>query len=137
MCGVPTPTLTMRGPSGIIAPMQFSIAAIPRAIYNTTLELIFPRFCPICGIGIESHNKYPLCETCRKDIRQNARIFPEIPAGDDGRHFDISYSVALYEGIIRECIHKFKYNGNLGLEVLFTDLITGFAEKYMAIHDFD
>lgn len=116
--------------------MQFSITAIPRAIYNTTLELIFPRFCPICGTGIGSSDKYPLCETCRKDIKQNTRIFPEAPRGDEC-HFDRSYSVALYEGTIRECMHKFKYNGLLSLEALFADLMAGFAEKYMTISDFD
>jgi len=136
VCCVPMPTLTKRRVSGIISPMQFSITAIPKAIYNTTLELIFPRFCPICGTGIESSDKYPLCETCRKDIRQNGRIFPESPK-DGECHFDISYSVALYEGTIRECIHKFKYNGSLGMEALFADLMTSFAEKYMTINDFD
>lgn len=116
--------------------MQFSITAIPKAIYSTTLELIFPRFCPICGAGIESSGKYPLCEICRKNIRQNTRVFPENPK-DDEYCFDKLHSVALYDGAIRECIHKFKYNGNLGMEALFRDIMTCFAEKYMAVNDFN
>lgn len=116
--------------------MQFSITAISKAIYNTTLELIFPRFCPICGIGIESFDKYPLCETCRKSVRQNARIFPESPNTGEC-YFDRLHSVTLYEGTIRECIHKFKYSGNFGMEALFRDMMTGFAEEHIRINDFN
>ena len=129
-------TLTKRRASGIILPMQFSITAIPRAIYNTTLELIYPRFCPICGSGIESSNKLPLCEACRKEIKHGA---PAHSASfEKGRcYFEGSHSVAAYEGVMRECIHKFKYNGSLALEALFRDLLIDFAEKYMDIKRFD
>lgn len=116
--------------------MQFSIAAIPRAVYNTALELIFPRFCLVCGTGIESSDKYPLCARCRADIRQSGPIFTQ--SSKDGKcHFEGFYSVALYDSTIRECIHKFKYSGKLSLETLFADLMTGFAEKYIGINDFD
>jgi competence protein ComFC len=116
--------------------MQFSIATLPKAIINATLELIYPRFCPICGTSLEPSDKLPLCGVCRKEIK---REIPALSASckKDEYYFDRSYSVAAYEGVMRECIHKFKYNGSLAMEALFAHLMIDFAEKYMDISHFD
>ena len=195
MCEVPARTLTKKAVCGIISPMQFSIAALPKpkickgtkqspsnpypkkakpnfgfastfsikslrdligrplrggfrlhimqaskirakTIANATLELIYPRFCPICGRGLESPNKLPLCEICHREIRLNT--LPSCVSREKSAwYFDVSHSVAIYEGVMRECIHKFKYNGNLALEKLFADLMADFAKKHMDLNRFD
>ena len=116
--------------------MQFSIAALPKTIIDATLELIYPRFCPICGSGLELSDKLPLCEACRKDIKRNASCLAA-SRQKAGCYFDVSRSVAVYEGVMRECVHKFKYNGNLALAAFFADLMIDFAEKYMDVKRFD
>ncbi|MDD5680234.1 MAG: ComF family protein [Candidatus Omnitrophica bacterium] len=129
-------TLTKKLASGIILPMQFSISTLPKTIIDATLELIYPRFCLICRRGLEQYDKFSLCEACRKGIKRNVPPLSE-GCGDNERYFDSVKSVTAYEGVMRECIHKFKYNGSLALEGLFADLLTDFAEKHIDVKRFD
>ncbi len=122
--------------SGIILPMQFSLSAIPKTIINTALGLVYPRSCRVCGGAITSDKKLSLCEACHKKIKYNRPLFLR-SAGEAGYHFDRVHSITVYEGVMRECIHKFKYNGSFSMEALFVDLMTTFAEKYIDTKRFD
>lgn len=51
-------------------------------------------------------------------------------------YFDATYSACTYDGVIRECVHKFKYRGGFALELLFKDLMLEFAEKHMDMHHY-
>ena len=119
-----------------ITPMLSTIRALPRTIINTALELVYPRSCRVCGGAITSAEKLSLCEACHKKIRYDRPLFLA-SAGKAGYYFDRVRSATVYEGVMRECIHKFKYNGSLSLEALFADLMTNFAEKYMDMRCFD
>lgn len=83
-------------------------------------ELIFPRCCAGCGVEIEAGF---LCRECRQGLLQ-MKDFPPVENLDGGMFF------FAYENIIKEAIHKIKFEQDtksLGLlseetELLFTDL---------------
>jgi len=132
--------------------MQFSIATLSRSIIDTTLELVYPRICLTCGERLGASGKMSLCRACCDAIEKNdppfcrgcgksivhARETDYCPSCEKTpHHLDRSFSVAKYDGIMRECVHKFKYNGKLSLETLFADMLASFAEKYIDITEID
>lgn len=110
--------------------MQFPLLALPKTIIDTALELVYPRSCCVCASRIKPPESGSLCVTCYKKIRFNKPLFAA-SAGMSGYYFDRFHSVAAYEGVMRECIHRFKYNGMLSLESLFAMLTADYAEKYI------
>ncbi len=107
-----------------------------KTIITAALELIYPRFCPICGNSLELYDKTPLCTTCYKDIKPGAPS-PAIGRESVECYFDSVRFAAMYEGVMRKCIHKFKYSGRMELETLFAGLMADYAEKYMDMKRFD
>ncbi|NLF51652.1 MAG: ComF family protein [Leptolinea sp.] len=95
------------------------------------LDWIFPPFCPGCNkTGIR------LCEDCRSSIRRISD--PICPVcGEPGNdssicqdclnyppEFDRLRSAALFDGVIRESLHRLKYNNDIGLgEILAPFLV--------------
>ena len=61
--------------------------------------------CPICGAP--NHKKNTICEDCREYK----------PA------FDAARSLAIYGGVVRECIHSLKYKNNRTLGKYFAELM--------------
>lgn len=116
--------------------MLNAIRALPKSIFNTALELIYPRFCCICGGSADVSENAPLCETCHKKIKPAKPSPPAIP-GRPGFYFDRLHSAAAYEGVMRKCVHKFKYNGMLSLEGIFAKIMADYAEKYIDKNLFD
>ncbi len=117
--------------------MRLSMLALPKKIINAAVELVYPRSCCVCGGGVKSSKNASLCETCFKEIKYNRPVFPASAEERRGRYFDRAHSVCVYEGITRECVHKFKYDGALSLETLFTELMANYAERYMDKNAFD
>ena len=132
--------------------MKTSISQLPHIAIQGILGLIYPPHCQMCGEGLDIFNRRVLCEICYNNIRLNTPPFckkcgrprPYESAGSvcetcatKSYYFDASYSVCIYEGVIRECIHGFKYNAKFALEGLFKNLLIGFAEKYIDISRFD
>ena len=109
---------------------------LPEILIQGILNLIYPPRCQLCGKGLDLFSGKVLCEICHDDIRLN------IPAGYNGcktkaHYFDASYSVCIYKGAIRECIHSFKYKSALAIEKLFKELMIEFAEKHIDMLRFD
>ena len=145
--------MTKKEVNGIIFPMKIPISRLPNIILKGLLDLIYPPLCQACGKKLEVFNRLFLCEVCYNNIRWInppfcKRCGKSIGYDEDIRsvcescktktyYFDSCYSVCVYEGTIRECIHKFKYNAKLALGALFTDLMTDFAEKHIDIQGFD
>lgn len=128
-------SLTKPDLHGIIS-LMISIARLPEILTRGILSLIYPPRCQLCGKGLDLFSGKVLCEICRDGIILNT------PSGYDGcktnaHYFDASYSVCVYEGAIRECIHNFKYNGKLAIEKLFKGLMIEFAEKHIDMRRFD
>lgn len=98
----------------------------------------------MCGKRFDLLDKRLLCEVCYNTIRLNTPPFCkkcgrpqpyEDGVCEDCRieryHFDAAYSACIYDGVVRECFHKFKYRGCFALERLFRDLILEFTERYV------
>jgi ComF family protein len=102
------------------------------------LDLVFPPICPICQslFGREGKNRI-ICLDCSEAIRP---VYPPYcprcglpyPSGEahlcasclkEGRYFEVHRTCALYEGPLKEAIHKFKYNGVFPLMKVFGDLL--------------
>jgi ComF family protein len=116
--------------------MKISIAQLPGTVTRGILGFIYPPRCQICAKVLDMLSGEMLCETCHSSIRLN-----DLPVHNgcktDTCHYDAFYSVCLYEGAIKECMHDFKYNGRFTAEKLFKKLMIEFAEKYIDIRRFD
>ena len=86
------------------------------------LSLLFPLNCLICRRGLRSDNRKYLCPTCWREIR----LIKEPVCSKCGRpssltvcsscqnqkreyFFSKARAAGVYEGVLRECIHFFKY----------------------------
>ncbi|MBN2057295.1 MAG: ComF family protein [Candidatus Saganbacteria bacterium] len=65
-----------------------------KVFFDSILDLIFPPRCEVC----RKSNKAALCPACYKQIKF---MKPHL-----GIH-----SVSVYDGVLREAIHRFKFNG--------------------------
>ncbi|OGP86023.1 MAG: hypothetical protein A2Z08_07090 [Deltaproteobacteria bacterium RBG_16_54_11] len=104
------------------------------------LNLIFPPVCPICRTLISWKGQDPImCPDCRKAIRPVRPPYcPHCglpyPTGDEEDrlcglclqerwYFEVHRTCALYEGALKEAIHRFKYGGVFPLVRVFGDLL--------------
>ncbi|MFH1709655.1 MAG: ComF family protein [bacterium] len=71
-----------------------------------------PPICRICGKPKDNYFVSDLCEDCNKE---------NIP-------FAVARSVALYEGTLKEAIHKFKFNGKKALSILLGRLLVSYLK---------
>lgn len=98
----------------------------------------------MCGRSLDLFNKRILCDICYNNIKRNIPPFckkcgKSHPYQDEvcedcrtkTYYFDVNYSVCIYEGVIRECVHKFKYRSNFVLEGLFKDLMIEFIKDHI------
>lgn len=74
-----------------------------------------PPFCYICGRNLS--RKKPLKNTCLDCIKKPLQ-------------FDRAFSPCLYEGVLKELIHAFKYKKNDYLGVTLAKLMIGFIKEY-------
>jgi ComF family protein len=100
-----------------------------RALIQGVKELIYPKICLICKRRLNNipsingiickhcwteikRNKPPFCHFCGRHL-QKVNITKHIcPAcARQTLHFDRAFSPCIYEGIIKELIHEFKYKG--------------------------
>jgi ComF family protein len=112
----------------------------PSQIFPWLLNLVFPPVCPICRTLLGRTGKtLIMCPDCHKAIRP---VLPPYcphcglpyPSGDKEGHlcapclqqrwyFEVHRTSALYEGALKEAIHRFKYGGVFPLVSVFGDLL--------------
>jgi len=117
------------------------------------LNLIYPKRCQGGGLTLHYKNNFYLCKECLKKIRINRPPFcircgrpisglPNLNAVC-GRcigakyKFERVFSCCNYEGLIKELIHKFKYNRKKYLIHLFNELLVNFVKSYIDINSID
>lgn len=104
-------------------------------------DLVFPPrpLCPFCGrpfppihgillcrqcLGRLPFVLPPVCEVCGKPLRlSGAGAGRCLDCARHGRFFGMARAVGLYEGLLREGIHQFKYQGRRGLGEAFASLM--------------
>ncbi len=129
---------------------------IINSVKNTLLaflNLIYPKRCQGCGLTLHYKSKFYLCEKCLKKIKINRPPFC-IKCGrpiygsanlvaicgkciNSKYNFDRGFFCCNYEGLIKELIHKFKYNYKKYLIHLFNELLANFTENYININTID
>ena len=73
-------------------------------MFRKILNFIFPLNCGACGALLEADYPGRLCEDClRRIVYSRSRVYP-LP-----EWLDDLFSCCSYEGVIRDCIHHFKY----------------------------
>lgn len=93
--------------------------------YKALINLLFPQHCLTCKTKLHPEYNKPVCQKCWGKIKMAS------PAVFRFNRFGIRrlYAACDYEGIIRECVHKFKYNGEIGLAKTLGELLCDFAAK--------
>ncbi len=122
---------------------------------NEVLDLIYPKICIFCKEKIPSSFENYLCEKCLKGLNKlnppycvscgipiTVQIFgdviikcPECIASH--YYFKRGYAASLYDGLIKECIHNFKYNSHTYLGNTLADIMTEFAFKNIHLNKID
>ncbi len=85
------------------------------------LNLLFPLNCLICRRGLDPGNKKYLCPSCWAEIRlikepvcsrcgRPSALSTCISCRKKHYHFQAARAAGFYEGVLRECIHLFKYS---------------------------
>ncbi len=101
-----------------------------KLVIQGLLDLLYPPTCEICGKKAAEENNI-ICENCFEKI---IMITPVIPV----KHNDISvWGICAYEGVIKECIHLFKYKARLRLLKPLGKIMTDFTNNYLKSKKFD
>ena len=122
--------------------MICGMMAVITDIRKSILNLVFPLHCLACRAPVEESAVWQVCGRCLDDIRPNPRPWcrrcgRSVDFADalcrecrkmPGRHFKRNYSAYLYDGALKECIHKFKYGGISRLSGLFSSLLIDFIK---------
>jgi competence protein ComFC len=102
------------------------------------LDLIFPPVCPVCqSLVRDTGEDLIICPDCHKAIKlvrppYCPRCGLPYPSGEahlcapcltERWYFEVHRTCALYEGALKEAIHRFKYGGVFPLARVFGDLL--------------
>jgi ComF family protein len=118
------------------------------------VDIVYPRVCLVCKTrlkGIASIDSL-ICAQCWDKIKKNPPPFCHSCGRHlDGKnsvkniclkcvrkkfHFDRAFSPCLYEGVIKELIHEFKYNGKDYLGQTLSRLMVEFIKEYALPMDY-
>ncbi|MFC1807144.1 ComF family protein [Candidatus Omnitrophota bacterium] len=116
-------------------------------ISQAILNIVYPIYCQGCDIKLSFDNRTYLCRRCTEsigyiaapicfrcglqltgDVDQNALC---ASCAGNHYHFKRAYQCCKYDGLIRELIHKFKYNRKLFLKKILTEIMYDFTKDYI------
>lgn len=119
-----------------------------RNFIDGILNLIYPQTCIVCKIRLNGksaidhlvcmqcwqkikRNIPPFCHCCGRHLEElkfNRRICPSCIKRK--LHFDRAFSPCVYEGVIKELIHQFKYKNKDYLGLTLSRLMIEFIKEY-------
>lgn len=119
---------------------------------NDLVETIFPNSCLACKHKIYPSSQEQICHACLLKIEKNLppfchscgrRLVNPIPAKNlcphclkRNLHFDRAFSPCVYDGVIKELIHEFKYRGKDYLGKPLSRLMIDFIKEYSLPMDY-
>jgi len=103
-----------------------------KVIAKNFLNLFYPLHCLGCQTPLEAMNEFHLCGHCIASINHNAMPPFEM---DDSRVK--AYSACLYDGALKELVHRFKYKGKTILAKIFSKLMIDYIKDNPEITDVD
>jgi len=118
-----------------------------KTVLDACVELIYPAVCVSCRKPYPQKENSPLCEDCYDSIKRHSPPFclrcgrsirrlqemenlvcrqcKETPC-----HFDRAWSLCLYDGLIKNLIHDFKYKQKIHYSGIFKKLLKEFIACY-------
>jgi len=118
-----------------------------RRLLNGLKDIIYPKACLACKNIIKEQgseeficlrcrekiikNLPPFCNSCGRQLKKNSfagNICPQCLRSK--LHFDRAFSPCVYDGIIKELIHEFKYKGKPYLGKTLSGLLIDFIREY-------
>lgn len=103
-----------------------------KTIAKSFVNLLYPMHCLGCGKALEPVDELCLCATCIASIKHNAMPpfeLEDVPVK--------AYSACLYEGLLKELIHQFKYKGKISLAKIFGALMIDYIKENPEIAQVD
>lgn len=91
------------------------------ALAKNLVNLIYPLHCASCAKPMDAVDEFGVCASCRGRIRRNMR------AHFASSGFDSVHSACLYEDVLKELIHAFKYKKRRALSGLFSSILAEFV----------
>jgi competence protein ComFC len=109
----------------------------PKTCLSCKNRLVAESFiCPGCASKIRK-NIPPFCARCGRHLEKNNLNKNICPAClKTPLHFDRAFSPCIYEGVIQDLIHQFKYNNKQFLGPVLARLINEFIQEYSMSLDF-
>ena len=125
------------------------------AIMESIISIIYPPVCAGCNKPNHSNEKNiyicnecyynikrhvpPFCQKCGRGLMQTKDIYSGACSICQNRqyYFNQAWSICSYEGIIKELIHKFKYNQKVQYKAIFEDLFNEFIETFNVLSEID
>lgn len=118
------------------------------------INLFYPLSCYICRAKLSPLRDIPLCDQCLRGIQFNQSPFcrrcgTHLPAFSQKDayyckkcrttpyYFKRAFSVCVYAGIVKQCIHLFKYKRKLALSKFLCRLLIDFTRSFIAIEKID
>lgn len=124
-----------------------------KSFCESLVDVVYPLNCLICRAKLNASQYSPLCSDCFSSIKKINPPFCikcgkplEIALTPSNKclncrkqeyNFDRAWSSTKYDGVMRECIHKLKYNRKFSLGNMFSRILIEFVNKYMEINKFD
>ncbi len=104
------------------------------AIAKNFINLLYPLHCATCNRTLDALNKLGVCDFCLSQIKPH----PEPCCQKTGLYFKRAYSACLYDGVLKELIHLFKYKKKLALGGALSGLMEDFIrDNHEIMYDLD
>ena len=116
-------------------------------------DVVFPPLCIGCSHVLRHEEEKVFCKTCRKDIHYLTgshcpvcgTLFPDSPAGnhlcgsclEESPRYTIARAALMYDGIVLDAIHQFKYSQNLAFGQALAKIFAGFDFPDIDWHRYD
>jgi ComF family protein len=127
--------------------------ALLRRVGEEILLFIYPPTCAGCGEPVSPTEPLEFCPSCRESLDLvrgpscptcGIPLSPEAPGGyecgsclEGLYRFDRARSAGTYRGLLREVIHRFKYDGHISLARPLAQLLLPAARELRALHEID
>ncbi len=104
-------------------------------VSRSALSLVFPISCQCCGKVLSDNNKIYLCRECLGSLKLNLSPF-RTPVYK-GLFFKEAWHCYKHKGLIKELVHRFKYNRRLFLKKPLACLLVTFINNHSAYKDIE
>lgn len=89
-------------------------------LINLLLSLIYKENCCVCG---SSYDNLPVCKSCLKTVENLSGFAQRKIEGVE------IYSAAVYRGVLKDIIHKFKFNHKKQLVNVLADILNNYYKN--------